>query len=154
MANMASLANGEAKLTRSNKSTTVFLSLPREVRQKILLYTHTSKIPPLRLPSLPKLDEYCPLVRKFAIGVRRSRITTMNNDRRRYFSQEYEWIFQWASLLKKIHARVEEDMDFIQKKWKDDVQRMFNDEERNSKEMMELLNNHSGFINSYLPSKR
>lgn len=107
------------KTSETNKKTTNFLTLPRELRHRILLYTDVSVHCDFRLeyyspPCHPDPARCCSCCknyqeRDYQLGRKQSLQRYMEN------------ATTWARQLRKVDTRMVDDVDYVEKIWVGDV---------------------------------
>lgn len=105
-------------MTAKITPTKTFLSLPSEIRQKILIQSYL--IPPPNIPSMPSPDPGYHWSRawlKLNIGLASDIMVEQTR-----CCQEDPRIFEWACRLMLLHPILEADMSFVLKGWQDEVQ--------------------------------
>lgn len=80
-----------------------FLTLPRELRQRILILT-------FRVPPVVKFDWYTMIARYPSLDPDFVIMKTMQRKRRR--------MRHWTRTLRKVHSVVAEDMGYVRRQWK------------------------------------
>lgn len=97
-------------------NTTTFLSLPREIRQKILVQTFNSVASRIKVPVVPKgpitesqHEEIRNQEKKFGV-------------RRMWIEAERKKVKTWAHTLSSLHPHIEGDMLYILEDWQKEIQ--------------------------------
>ncbi|TID25878.1 hypothetical protein E6O75_ATG03741 [Venturia nashicola] len=125
------------------KPSTTFLSLPLELRQKILLQSYKRKRPELHIDYTTSslLLQSGPSVRD--VRAARSFYTHDKRCRRQDQGQERDLAYHrmnvWADRLIKVHQSLGEDLVFVQKMWREDFEKEIKENSRWRKELGEKL---------------
>jgi hypothetical protein len=94
---------------KSIKDPTTFLSLPREIRQKILAHSHVTIFAYyLRMPELLVTGDYCTIASRLVM-------------RRIMAANDLERGANWSSSLMRVNSYVREDMGYVHAKWVKDL---------------------------------